>query len=137
MSNEAPKWSVTGYGLYHESDVPDEILEIPDEAIPLALIDDYSSVWLDGPNKGKPMSGMFFKSLIYAVSVREEAPVRQALCGVCHEPVPFAYYDTDGKIQAVGNNVICTEGNVAYHYTPEKDCYGKHTGYPNFEKMKK
>ena len=61
------------------------------------------------------------------------ATVKPAICPVCGDPVPYAFYDVNGRLVIYPENyVICTDKNVAYHYSLEKDCWGKHTGYPNF-----
>lgn len=50
---------------------------------------------------------------------------KQALCGVCKEPVPYAFYDEKGQLRAEEGHCICSEGNIAYHFEPSKDCWGK------------
>lgn len=53
-----------------------------------------------------------------------------ALCAVCGEPVPHAFRDQEGKLTA--DTPICFEDNAVYHLEKGKDCWGKHTGVPNF-----
>ena len=61
---------------------------------------------------------------------------RVALCGICGEPVLHAYFDEMGQIYAEEGFAICSDSNIAYHYEPSKDCWGRKTGYPNFQNEK-
>lgn len=58
--------------------------------------------------------------------------MKEALCPICGQTVPYAYYDDVGQLQAEEGHAICNDKNMAYHFEPERDCWGKKTGYPNF-----
>lgn len=71
---DAPSWKMPTmmemYPHYEPAKIPEEpiIIDLPDDAIPLGFLEDYSKTWLDG----SPCSGRWFKSLVYAVPVKEE-----------------------------------------------------------------
>jgi len=54
-----------------------------------------------------------------------------ALCGVCGDLVPHAFYTPMGKLTSDGTQ-ICAHNNIAYHYEKGRDCWGKKTGHNNF-----
>ena len=56
----------------------------------------------------------------------------KALCGICGKPVPYAYYDDAGQLQAEEGHTICSDSNTAYHFERGQDCWGEKTGYPSF-----
>ena len=52
-----------------------------------------------------------------------------AICPICGGIVEHAFYD-NGKLISDGF-IICSDGKFAYHLEKGRDCWGKHTGYPN------
>ena len=58
-----------------------------------------------------------------------------AKCPICGDPVPYAFYNKAGELYVdPPNHCIVSEGGVPFHMELGKDCWGKHTGYPNFTK---
>lgn len=83
-----------------------------------------------------PEAGFRWNEEIKAWQVIIPSNKRVAFCGICGEPVPHAYLDGMGQIHAEEGFAICSDDNIAYHYEPSKDCWGKKTGYPNFQNEK-
>ena len=70
-------------------------------------------------------------ALLQEAQKKWKSPRSLALCGVCEEPVEHAYYEA-GILHAEEGFAICSEGNIAYHFEPKRDCWGKKTGHTNF-----